>query len=110
LLASSPLPWLACSLACLLSPICLSLYTPRLSASSRLRIKEGEMEKKVLSPGGVLWKNRLAVLSSNRISFAKVAEQVSSAQVCLDYIPLEEVESVEIETILVATDINQTQV
>ena len=68
------------------------------------------MEKKVLSPGGVLWKHRLAVLSSNRMSFAKVAEQSSSPQVCLDYIPLEEVESVEVETIVVATDVNQAQV
>jgi hypothetical protein len=73
------------------------------------RVREGQLEKKIITPSGVSWQWRLAVLSANRLSFAKVGD-AQMEKICLDYIPLEEIESVELEQVVVATDANQTQV
>ena len=73
------------------------------------RVREGQLEKKILTPSGVSWQWRLAVLSANRLSFAKVGD-AQMVNICLDYIPLEEIESVELEQVVVATDGNQTRV
>ena len=73
------------------------------------RIREGQMEKKIISPNGVWWQWRFVVLSTNRLSFAKVGD-TQMESICLDYIPLEDIENVELQTIVVATDANQTQV
>ena len=56
------------------------------------RIRQGDMEKKVLSTKGVLWQHRFAVLTVDRLSFTTPGDSE-----VIDHIPLHEINSVELQ-------------